>query len=171
MEKKKTIKNILIWLKDAWFKAIVVLLIVAGGFYTYAAITWPGSDPNPTTGVVGMFVDESDDSFDSSLGYVDANDYCANTATCEGCHICTSDEMINSYNHAGTNSPINTYSGVTLWINNGSPSFTANANDCLGWTKTSSSTDNPTYGRIWNFSSDYGGLLPCKTGKKFACCK
>ena len=172
MKKKTSIKNILYWLKDAWLKAIVVFLIVVAGFSAYAAITWPGADPNPTTGVVGMFVDESDTAFTTGIDYDAANEYCANGSNAPGSHICNSAEMINSINHGGVNSPINTYSGsATLWINNGPPGFTANANDCLGWSKTTSPSTNPNYGRIWNFTSSYGGLLPCRTGKKFACCK
>jgi len=180
MNKKKTHKKMLIWLKDAWLKAIVVFLIVAGGFYAYAQITWPDDEPNPTTGVVGMFVGESSAAYTTGSDYDSINDLCSGTITdpdgksWTGCHVCTQDEMMNSYNHGKAGiAPIFTYdSSNTLWINSGPPGFTANANDCKGWTATTSPISNPNYGRVWNFPSQYGGLLPCSTAnKKFACCK
>jgi hypothetical protein len=177
MTKKKTHNNILNWMKDAWLKAIVVLLIVAGGFYAYAAITWPGDEPNPTTGVVGMFVGESTETFGQTVatkGYDKVNDLCASNPSFTGSHICTPDEMVNSYNHGKVGvAAIYTYNTTpNLWINNGPPGYTASANDCRGWTVTSRGTeDDPNFGAMWIFSKKTGGLTPCNTGKYFACCK
>lgn len=163
------------WFKEALFKALVILLVVIGGTYTYAQIVWPASDPNPTTGLVGVFVGESNTSFDQVLDYVKANQLCENSSdpVVQGSHICTPAEMSNSYNHGipGVSS-IFTYTGSpTLWINSGPPGFTANSNDCKGWTAVNSPLSNPNYGTVWNFKNQFGSLLPCDTGKKFACCK
>ena len=186
MKKKKTFLKVLNWLKDAGFKAFAILLIVAAGFYAIASITWPDNEPNPTTGVVGMFVDESTDAFGagSARGYSEVNDLCATLAASPGSHVCTPTEMMNSLNHGNpSNAPVHTYlagGGETmLWINNGPPGYTANSNDCLGWTAENQGTDpkNPSYGAVWNFQAQAGGLAPCKditkptTLKKFACCK
>lgn len=177
MKKKNTILNALSWLKDAGLKALVILLVVTAGFYTYAQITWPGSDPNPTTGVVGMFVGASENPFGPGMDYDQVNNECSNHSTdidIQGSHVCTPDEMINSYNHGvvGT-SPIYTYTDTpNLWINNGPPGFTASANDCKGWSVTERGADaDPNFGAMWIFSKKAGGLTPCQTGKKFACCK
>jgi len=174
MTKKKPFSTVVKWLKDAGLKALVILLLVASGFYALAQISWPANDPNPTTGVVGMFVGESTSAFGSSIDYDTANSYCASGGgNLQGSHICTPAEMNNSYNHGVVGvAPVYTYAGsTTLWINSGPPGYTANANDCKGWTATDSPLSNPNYGTVWNFTSQYGGLLPCKTGKRYACCK
>ncbi|MBN2095784.1 hypothetical protein JW752_00080 [Candidatus Peregrinibacteria bacterium] len=175
MAKNKKSKNTLKWLKDAFFKALIFPLLLVIGYYAHAAITWPGSDPNPVTGVVGMFVGESDSAYSTGVGYEDVNLYCQNhsNATIAGSHVCTPAEMTNSLNHGTIGvSPVFTYAGsTTLWINSGPPGYTANSNDCKGWTATDSPSGNPNYGTVWNFAEQYGGLLPCKTGKKYACCK
>lgn len=181
--KKKTLSKTMHWLKDAGLKALVVLLLVTAGFYTYAQITWPAADPNDVSGIVGKFVGDSIDksrsgnlgTFEASSSYQDANDFCSTNTDQDvaGSHVCTPDEMINSYNHGVSGiSPIFTYTdSTTLWINNGPPAFTANANDCKGWVETTSPLENPNYGTIWNFSTKAGGLLPCRTGKAYACCR
>lgn len=179
MKKKNTLKNVLNWFKDAGLKALVILLVVATGFYAYAQITWPGSDPNPTTGVVGMFVGASETAFTTAIDYDQANQKCANHSTdvsIRGSHVCTPDEMINSYNHGVVDeSPIYTHDSTAipnLWINNGPPGFTASANDCKGWTVISrGNNDDPNFGAMWIFSKKAGGLTPCQPDKKFACCK
>ena len=185
--KKKTFFKALEWLKDTGLKAFAVLALIVGGFYVYAElVVWPTNDPNPTTGVVGVFVGESKAPFNPSsaspavgTNYIDANNLCA-THTDEnikGSHVCTPDEMVNSYNHSNAQSPILTYkdqagASKTLWINNGPPAFTANANDCKGWAAVDSPLENMNYGTVWNFDDKAGGLLPCNVkDKKFACCK
>ena len=181
--KKKYFSRALEWTTDVGLKAFAVLALVVGGIYVYAEVVWPTTAPNATTGVVGMFVGESKNPFNTVDTYYDGvNDYCSEypeNPDVDGSHVCTPDEMINSYNHANTNSPIITYypgtagSSAMLWINNGPPGYTANSNDCNGWTTPTIGTDsqNPNYGAVWNFRTKAGGLVPCKTGKKFACCK
>lgn len=163
------------WTKEALYKGLVILLVGVGGMYAYAQITWPSADPNPVSGVVGVFVGESSSAFNAASDYDKVNDFCANSsdANVKGSHICTPAEMANSYNNGQSGiSPIYTYSqSPTLWINSGPPGYTANANDCKGWTAITSPLANPNYGTVWNFVNDYGSLLPCDVGKKFACCK
>ncbi len=181
MKKKKSFSSTFVWLKDVGLKVFAILILVIGGFYTYASIQWPSDQPNGTTGVVGMFVGESTSDFNSTtLGYEAVNALCSGGAgDIADSHVCTPDEMANSYNHGNAQSAINTYltsySGASkmLWVNNGPPGYTANSNDCNGWRKTDAGSDlaNPNYGAVWNFQAQAGGLTPCKAGKKFACCK
>jgi hypothetical protein len=181
MKKKQKLSSTFVWLKDVGLKVFAILALIVGGFYTYAAITWPADQPNGTTGVVGMFVGHSTSDFKVGVaGYAQANALCANgTGDIANSHICTPDEMANSYNHGNAESAVNkyltTYTGASkmLWINNGPPGYTANSNDCNGWMKTDTGTDpqNPNYGAVWNFVGKAGGLTPCKEGKRFACCK
>ena len=175
MKKNKKIKKMLSWLKDTAFKALVIPLLLITGFYVHASIVWPGTDPSPVTGVVGMFVGDSGDTYESGVGYNAVNGYCE--VAVAGSHICTPDEMMNSYNHGTPGvSEIFTYyddgGSPNLWINNGPPGFTASANDCKGWTEiTAGSSQDPNFGAMWVFSKNLGGLTPCQKGKRFACCK
>ena len=173
--KKKTLSKSMHWLKDAGLKALVVLLLVMAGFYTYAQITWPAADPNDVSGIVGKFVGESDGGFNAIMDYETANSKCSASTDINvvGSHVCTPDEMLNSYNHGVPGvSPVYTY--VTedlLWVNVGPPGYLANANDCQGWTRTSTSSADPNYGAVWEFASKAGFLTGCRNDMKFACCK
>jgi len=189
MVNKKTLKNILNWIKDAWLKSIVILLIVAAGFYAYAEITWPDDEPNPTTGVVGTFVGITSNKYSASLGYDAVNNWCAvgdvktldddnNVTTLSGmkAHVCTPDEMINSYNHGTADSIINLFytkygpasDYQFAWVNNGPPGFAFNANDCQGWKDIT----NASSGTAWNLKNKFGFLRDCgESLKSLACCK
>lgn len=174
MKKVKKI-TILHWLKDAGLKAFAILVLVIAGFTAYAQINFPTDAPNDVSGVVGVFVGASDGFFDNSVNsYVDANTLCRDHSNndIKGSHICTPDEMINSYNHGELNvSPVY---GQTdpLWVNNGPPAYTANANDCGGWGQHDGGpVDNKNFGTQWNFNDKRGLLKRCTTGDGFACCK
>jgi len=185
MKKKQSLSSTFVWLKDVGFKAFAVLALVAGGFYVLAVdIAYPPTAPNPTTGVVGTFVGESSKAFadvaSPARGYADVNGLClsitdsdGNTVT--GAHVCTSDEVVNSNNHGtvGVSPIFNYYKGTIatqiLWVNNGPPGYTANANDCAGWSDITTSS----YGTAWDFRFKKGFLRSCGEPSKikFACCK
>jgi len=183
MSKINTLTKLLRFVSDAGLKAFLILALLVGGFYAYAQITWPTQAPNAVSGIVGMFVGESKSAFTVASSYADVNKYCnpddgsgikdPDNQTVLGAHVCTQDEMINSYNHGTKDvSAIYKYqASKTLWINSGAPGYTANSNDCKGWSSITSPSGNRAFGRVWNFDDNYGGLLDCKTGKKFACCK
>jgi len=182
MKKKQLLSSAFVWLKDVGLKAFAVLALVVGGFYVIAAdINWPTSPPNPTTGVVGMFVGESKTAYTAALDYVTSGATCDGITAPDGqivngAHICTPDEIVNSYNHgtAGISAIFTYISSPTLWINSGPPGFTANANDCQGWkydVTKAQDLSNPVFGTIWTFGAKKGNLLLCESGKKFACCK
>ena len=170
MSKKRIFFNLFNWLKDAGLKAIAILLVVTAGFYAYAQIVWPGAEPNPVSGVVGMFVGESAVPFDGDK----VTNYERATTSCRvahsGSHVCTSNEMINTYNH---NPSLVTGLSGKLWINNGPPAYVETlSNDCGGW---QINTPN-VYGSVWNFDgapfvADSAYIQPCSTAYKFACCK
>ena len=169
MAKKRKIKNIINWLKDAVLKSLVILLVVVFGYYAYAQITWPADNPNPVSGVVGMFVGTTPPTsfYDGdSGGYENANDFCGNVEV--GSHICTAMEMINSYNHKNAESAINDATTGMAWINNGPPGYVKYVtNDCNGW-QTAEST---VFGSIWDFSENSSFITPCNQSLFFACCK
>ncbi len=53
------------------------------------------------------------------------------------------------------------------WVNGGPPGYTADANDCKGWSSAALSV----YGRYWDFVTDQGWMRGCVNEMKFACCK
>lgn len=167
MTKRKTFLNILSWVKDAGLKAFAVLLIVAFGFYAYAQISWPAADPNPVSGVVGMYVGKTAGTTDGNVGgYDTANDLCESAFS--GSHICSTAEMVNSYNHMNVQSPINGETGI-VWINSAAPGNISPAiNDCKGWANNGLT---PYYGTVWNFGIKVAAIQPCAVQLQFACCK
>ncbi len=159
------------WLKDVVPKSIAIFAIVAGGYYAYAQIVFPGVEPYPVTGVVGQFVGVTGapDVYDGSpSGYFNVNALCrVGAGALAGSHICTAMEMISSYN-AG-NPDVVAQTG-NAWINNGPPGYISNVvNDCTGWTSTSATV----FGSIWKFDNpDSASISPCNIATlPFACCK
>ncbi len=105
----------------------------------------------------------------TSRGYVAANKICQ--AQYPGSHFCTTDEIINTIQAKEADLASYFTNGTYGWIAEGPPGFLANANDCVGW--TSSSTVG-TYGPYWAFKTDTGGegyLSPCGQQRNLSCCK
>lgn len=109
-----------------------------------------------------------DGSFTSGakVGYDAANAICA--ADYAGSHFCRTDEIIATI----ASQDISTlFSGVAdAWIAEGPPGFTANSNDCDGWT----SNTLTNLGAWWDFETSGGGagyLTNCSTTKPLACCR
>lgn len=95
-------------------------------------------------------------------GYQAANDIC--NSDYFGSHFCRTYDMIVTIEQ----DDISDWSGST-WIAEGPPGFTANANDCNGWTSSSTAM----FGPFWALDSNGGGmawLTSCQTQKTLACC-
>jgi hypothetical protein len=101
----------------------------------------------------------------SDTGYVAAKTIC--NAAFGGSHLCTTDEVLESI-RCGL---ISTFTdGGQGWVAEGPPGYTANANDCIGW--TSSASDS--LGAFWIYNTTRGGdgwLINCASSKKLSCCK
>lgn len=123
-----------------------------------------GVSENLTVGIiVGFTASEYDGNLSGAtdIGYVNANAICENEYT--GSYFCTVHEVIYTIRQNWS------FSG-TYWVANGPPGYTANADDCQGWT-----SDSNTYlGPFWNFDGNamagYGRLTNCAQTKKLACC-
>lgn len=99
------------------------------------------------------------------VGYQAADQIC--NAEFAGSHMCQTDEVI-SYIHNYSITPLN---GLNAWISEGAPGYTANSNDCAGWTNNSNSL---YLGSFWYFDSNGGGngsLINCSLQKSIACCE
>jgi len=97
------------------------------------------------------------------VGYQAANDICK--ARLAGSHFCRTDEVIGFIQ----SQDISFFAG-TAWIAEGPPGYTANSNDCNGWTSSS----DTMLGAFWQFVSNGGGmgwLVNCSVTKPIACCK
>ncbi len=101
----------------------------------------------------------------SQTGYSGANALCA--ATVAGTHVCTTGEIFNTINTGGGAA---IPAGSTFWVSNGPPAYTANANDCMGWTSAVGSD----YGTVWiklASGDGFGSLNACNVARSFACCQ
>jgi len=104
----------------------------------------------------------------SQSGYTGANALCSSTTGLTGSHVCTTEEILYTIDKgSGSNIP----APSTFWISNGPPAYTANANDCQGWTSAAAGD----YGTVWYklaSGAGFGSLAYCSsTTYKFACCK
>lgn len=136
----------------------------AGATYTAGDYVTIGADNRISAthdGCFGpVFAGESANIFNESVnGYRAADNLCG-----AGKHICTTDEIIGSIRCGATIPPSRSY-----WIIEGPPSYTAPANDCIGWT----SNDPAHRGAFWSFDANggVGWLAPCSSDLKFACCQ
>jgi hypothetical protein len=101
------------------------------------------------------------------IGYQAANNICHSEYP--GSHICETDEIL-SVIRSQNISYFGTGNIDGAWIAEGPPGFTANANDCNGWTNS----QDTRYGPFWIFDSVGGGmgwLAPCNGVKPLACCQ
>ena len=107
--------------------------------------------------------------FDGNFSYGGDTGYAAGNAVCEaeypGSHYCATNEVITVI-YTGD---ISSWAG-TAWIAEGPPGYTANSNDCNGWTSNA-----PTnLGAFWEFNNTSGGmgwLTNCASVKPVACCQ
>lgn len=102
-----------------------------------------------------------------TTGYEAADDIC--NAEFAGSHLCSSNE-IGEYL---VNNATSTLSRTTFWVKEYAPGYTANANDCSGYTDNTS-----TY--LGSFGDNTGGVTPetlsfwltnCSVSKKLSCCQ
>lgn len=127
--------------------------VVSGGSATFIGTT-------PVTTYNGSFTATG------KVGYDAANTLCA-TAFASS-HMCTVDEILQTI----ASKDISTlFSGVAdSWVAQGPPGYTADSNDCRGWTSSNLSH----LGAWWDFNTSGGGigyLTNCSTTKPIACCK
>ena len=99
-------------------------------------------------------------------GYTGANGKC--NAVVSGSHVCTSYEILYTINSGHADD----MPSPAMWISNGPPGYTVNANDCLGW---NTATGSGNYASIWvkltGYNQGYGALSACNNPNPFACCK
>jgi len=100
---------------------------------------------------------------DTDIGYVRADLLCLDEFGA-GAHMCSSAEIIR------TNAESKPIISGTYWISTGPPGFTAEANDCSGWTTNSTTSLGP----FWNYDlpgRGQGKLTNCGQVKKIICCR
>ena len=113
---------------------------------------------------VGRFVGLTSNSFNGSAGgYSGFNGNCS--ASYSGSHLCSYSELKNSIDKG-----VSLTSGQ-FWISTGVPGYTANANDCLGWTSSDSTYLGPFWDTTATTDVGAGFLKNCANSQKGACCK
>ena len=123
---------------------------INGTFATFVGLTSAAYTGNVTNGTL--------------KGYSAVNNIC--NLTFIGSHLCEYSEIKGSINSGIS------LGATTFWFSNGPPGYTANANDCLGFTSSSGSY----LGAFWDPTSTtdvYGSgwLTACSGTKKLGCCK
>jgi hypothetical protein len=98
-------------------------------------------------------------------GYSAVNAMCDALVT--GSHVCTAEEILQTINSGNSASIPNS---TTLWINNGPPGYTTNANDCIGWTNAASTSFAPVWVKLAS-GDGFGALERCNASRSYACCK
>lgn len=146
------------------------IILVSDGSNWKTIISGSGSSSGSSGGgtLIGKTTATTDGSVASGslTGYPAANEIC--TTQFAGSHICQVDEILNTIN--GGIPATFTSVASTAWIANGPPGYTANANDCVGYTNAT----NTYLGAFWLFKKTTGGegwLVNCSVTKPIACCK
>lgn len=98
----------------------------------------------------------------SLIGYVAANEIC--NLEIPGSHFCLKSEVLSTIASGAYN-----YSGYP-WFQNGPPGYTANSNDCGGWTSSSSDYLGPFWNWELNAQAGAAFLTPCSQVKNLMCC-
>lgn len=128
------------------------------------AVGFPNTQPNPASGVVGLYVGSTINLFPGSMGSYEVVDGLCE-AEYENSHVCTSMEMINTYNH--NPAALNGVNG-SFWVNEGNlGDISQMTNDCQGWT----TKDALSFAHVWDATQKKGFLTSCDMERAFACCK
>ncbi len=115
---------------------------------------------------IASFVTSTPVAYNGSRGgYSSANALCS--ALVAGSHVCTAEEILQTINSGAT---ANIPTSTTLWINNGPPGYTVNANDCIGWTDAGSTSFAPVWVKLAS-GDGFGALDRCNSTRRYACCK
>lgn len=162
--KKAHQKNISRILTSAslWGFGFFAVFGIALGTY---AISYPVTQPNPVSGVVGLFVGATSNAYDgiAMMSYATANAECEKEY--DYSHICTPMEMINTLNHNPA-----ALQGIaqSFWLNSGNPgNLEMTNNDCRGWTSKSRNV----FGSVWSGAKRQNLMTSCDLSRKYACCK
>lgn len=115
---------------------------------------------------IGVTASSTQGSFStgSLVGYQAANELCDEAFS--GSHMCRSAEIISTVDQ-----DISAFTDIENgWVAQGPPGYTADSNDCHGWTSANSSY----LGAWWEFSTSGGGqgfLTNCAVSQPIACCR
>jgi hypothetical protein len=92
-----------------------------------------------------------------------ANTQCKTDVADPLARVCTDNDIIMLIASGST------FGGSTdeVWVHDGTPGYTANANNCDGW----SSVAVTSYSGYWSLANKKGNLSGCAMSKKYACCK
>lgn len=166
MKKKRSRKYIEPFI-SAILRGLAVFAVFGVSLYAYA-VTYPANQPNPVSGVVGIYQGKT-----ATYQGGDAGSYAAANALCDAAytdsHVCTPMEIINTYNH---NPGAITGETDSLWLNSGAPAyFSSITNDCQGWTQSGTLYGNPVFGSVWDANSQQGVITTCNNARAYACCK
>jgi len=154
-------------LVSAALRGFAVFAIFGLSLYAYA-ITYPATQPNAVSGVVGLYVGKTASFTGGALG-----SYSAVNGKCElaydNSHVCSPMEIVNTYNNN-----LSAISGLTdiVWMNAAAPTnIKPSVSDCKGWSALIDSSGFPYFANTWNFNIDSSGIQQCSSSRSYACCR
>jgi hypothetical protein len=141
-------------------------VVIGGALNVTGDVTFNGVSLGNST--FGSIVGYTSSSYDGDISNGSLSGYAAVNAICDaeysGSHFCLKSEILRAISNGDY-----LFSG-TAWFQNGPPGYTANADDCSGWT-----TNSNTYlGPFWNWDANSqagrGALTNCAQTKQLMCC-
>ena len=129
--------------------AVSVTSTISGG----NMVTFAGTSASAVTGNRG--------------GYNNANALCVSVDPAS--HICTAEDILSIINQGDVNTIPDKSDGY--WISNGPPGYTANVNDCAGFTEGSTNFFGAVWYKYTTYPNGVGAIAHCGNSKYFACCK
>ena len=121
-----------------------------------------------TNSTFGSIVGYTSSSHDGNISNGSLNGYSAANAICDleysGSHFCLKSEVLRTISNGNYS-----FNG-TAWFQNGPPGYTANADDCSGWTTNSNSYLGPFWNWDANSQAGRGALTNCAQTKQLMCC-
>ena len=166
--KNKHVRKFSKTLVSAFLRGLAVFAIFGMALYAYA-VTYPDNQPNPVSGVVGLYVGKTTLTYDGNDAgsYENANAYCASQHA--DSHVCTPMEIVNTYNH--NLSAVENLTDI-VWMNTAAPTnIKPSVSDCKGWSTLLDSSAFPYFANTWNFNIDSSGIQQCDSKRAFACCR
>lgn len=162
--KTSSVKKFTQLLYSSLGRGILIFLVFGLAMVTYAVV-FPTVEPNPASGVVGLYVGKTPADYDGddAIGYPAVDALC--DAQFSGSHVCRLEEIVNTYTH---NPGILVGINDIVWVNGPAADVSENTvNDCRAWRQAAA----PYFGHVWNFTGLTAGVQQCNATHAYACCR
>lgn len=145
-------------------RGILIFLVFGAAFAAYS-VTFPASEPDAASGVIGLYVGKTAASYDGNDAgsYANANTLC--DAEYSSSRVCTHQDIMHSLTFDPTTigSEVDDFAWIHSFHNNVSELL---VNNCGDWKMTDDS-----YGNTYRLGSNVIGVQECSSTHPYACCE